>query len=272
LDRKLKPLRVIIFVVTCLIFLVFIYLLVFRIDFGGSTKVSVRFGAVGTIQSGSPVRQSGVKVGSVSRVVLAADDRRKVDVELALYPGLVIRTDDRISIVTGGLLGDQYIDIGPGKPDAPPLAPDQRLEGQSGLDLKVLVDGGGSLIQELSTTSRTISTFLISHSASLDQIVADAQRGIRAAANAAERADRILAKAEENWDPAAKDFRTTLQTLKETSISLKSLVDGLASPGAVVGLLSSPATARSTTETLNNLQSASRSLKEITDAMEKALK
>ncbi len=272
MESKFKPLRVLIFVVACLAFLAFLYLLVFRIDFGGSTKVLVRFAAVGTIQSGSPVRQSGVKVGSVSRVALAADDRRKVDVELSLYSNVTVRTEDRISIVTGGLLGDQYIDISPGRSDAPALQPDQTLEGQSGLDLKVLVDGGGSLIQELGTTSHAISTFLVTHASSLDRIVADAERGIHAAADAAERADRILAKAEDTWDPASKDFRTTLQTLKETSISLKGLVDGLGSPDAVVGLLSSPKTARTTAETLENLQSVSKNLKIITDTMEKALR
>ena len=272
MDSKFKPLRVVVFVVASLAFLIFIYLLVFRIDFGGSSKVLVRFGAVGTIQSGSPVRQSGVKVGSVSRVTLASDDRRKVDVELSLYSGLVIRTEDKISIVTGGLLGDQYIDIAPGRPDAPPLAPDQRLNGQSGLDLKVLVDGGGSLIQDLGTTSRAISSFLSTHTASLDRIVTDTERGVHAAADAAERADRMLAKAEDMWDPAVQDFRTTLQTLKETSLSLKTMVDGLGSPGAVVSLLSSQSTAQSTAETLENLRSVSRSLKTITGAMESALK
>ncbi len=303
MDSKFRPFRVLFFVIGCIALLVFTYLLVFRIDFGGSTNVRVRFEGMGTIQSGSPVRQSGVKVGSVSQVSLAPEDHRKVDVELSLYSSLVVRSEDRISIVTGGLLGDQYIDIAAGRPDAPPVLPGQVIQGQPGLDLKLLVDGGSSLIRELGTTSRILADFVSSHAQNLDRIVADtergvkaaadaaekanrildkaesvdtiladAQRGIHAAADTAERANRILAKVEQTWDPASKDFQATLLTLKETSQSLKTMVDGLGSPGAVVGLLSSPATAKSTQETLENLQSISRSLKNITSTMETALK
>ena len=279
MDNRFRPLRALIFVLTCLALLVFTYLLVFRVDFGGSTTVTVRFDGVGTIQSGSPVRQSGVKVGSVARVALSAQDRRSVDVDLSLYRGLVVRTEDKISIVTGGLLGDQYIDIVPGNPDAPVVGPGDRLVGRTGLDLKLLVDGGSSLVQDLGSTTRTIAAFLAAHSDSLDRILADTERGVHHAADAAEKADRLLGKAEAAWDPAVADAQTTLKTLKETSASLKAMVDALAAPGSLTAVLSSPATARAATEslakaseTLSNLQSASRSLKSVTDALEAALK
>jgi len=271
-DNRFRPLRTIVFVIVCLALLVFTYLLVFRVDFGGSTIVTVRFDGVGTIQSGSPVRQSGVKVGSVARVALSSEDRRSVDVDLSLYRGLIVRTDDKISIVTGGLLGDQYIDIVPGNPDAPVVAPGERLVGRTGLDLKLLVDGGSNLVQELGTTSKIVATFLANHSDVLDRILSDAERGTKHAADAAERVDHLLQKAETAWDPAMGDFQTTLRTLKETSASLKTLVDGLGAPGAVVGLLSSPGTAKATSETLSNLLATSRSLKAVTDALESALK
>ena len=272
MDNRFRPLRAVFFVLLCLGLLVFTYLLVFRVDFGGSTVVTVRFDGVGTIQSGSPVRQSGVKVGSVARVALSSEDRRSVDVDLSLYRGLIVRTGDKVSIVTGGLLGDQYIDIVPGNPEAPVAGPGDRLTGQTGLDLKVLVDGGSNLVQDLGTTTRAIAAFLASHTDTLDHILTDAARGTKHAADAAERADRLLAKAEDAWDPTVGDIRATLKTLKETSESLKTLVEGLGSPGTVAGLLSSPATAKSTAETLANLQSASRSLKSVTDALEAALK
>jgi phospholipid/cholesterol/gamma-HCH transport system substrate-binding protein len=278
-DNRFRPLRAVFFVLTCLALLAFTYILVFRVDFGGSTVVTVRFDGVGTIQSGSPVRQSGVKVGSVARVALSQEDRRSVDVDLSLYRGLIVRTKDQISIVTGGLLGDQYIDIVPGSPDAPIVGPGDRLTGRTGLDLKLLVDGGSSLVQDLGATTRTIAAFLAAHSDSLDRLLADAERGVRHAADAAEKADRLLGKAEAAWDPAAADAQTALRALKETSQTLKVMIDGLGAPGSLVGLLSSPATAKTAsqslaqaTETLANLQAASKSLKTVTDALESALK
>lgn len=272
MDNRFRPWRALIFVLFTLGLLAFTYFLVFRVDFGGSVKVTVRFGSVGTIQSGSPVRQSGVKVGSVSRVTLAPEGRGKVDVELSLYQGLTVRTKDEISIVTAGLLGDQFIDIIPGDPQAPPADPEVPLEGQSGLDLKLLVDGGGDLIKDLALSSRAVASFLADHSDSLDRMVADAERGVSAAADAAERADRLLEKAEQSWDPAVQDVRTTLQTLKEASASLQILVEGLGKPGSLVHLLQSPATGQSASELLENLKTSSRSLKTVTDALEAALK
>lgn len=272
MDTRFRPVRAVLFVLLCLGLLAFTYLLVFRVDFGGSSSVTVRFSSVGTIQPGSPVRQSGVKVGTVSRVLLAGDDRRKVDVELALYRGLTVRRTDRIAIVTGGLLGDQYIDIAAGPADGPVAGPGDRLDGESGLDLKLLVDGGGTLLQDLGSATKTIAGFLENHQDDLDRILAETERGVRHAADAAERADRLLAKAEDSWDPTVQNLRATLQTLRETSESLNGLVKGLASPGAVAGMLSSPETARSAAETLANLQAASRSLKTMTDALESALK
>lgn len=279
MDNRFRPWRAIVFVLLTLGLLVFTYVLVFRVDFGGSTKVTVRFSTVGTIQSGSPVRQSGLKVGSVSKVLLAPGGRGEVDVELALYRGLTVRTKDQISIVTAGLLGDQFIDILPGDPEAPAALPDVPLRGKEGLDLKALVDGGGSVLQDLAVSTKAVAGFLNDHAQSLHRIVAETERGIRHAADAAERADRLLQKAEQTWDPAAEEVKTTLKTLRETSARLKAVVEGLTAPGSVADLLSSPATGKSTSEvltkanrTLDNLQAASSSLKTVTDALEKALK
>lgn len=279
MDNRFRPWRALLFVLLTLGLLAFTYFLVFRVDFGGSVRVTVRFDAVGTIQSGSPVRQSGVKIGSVSRVALASGGRGAVDVELSLYQGLVVRTKDRISIVTGGLLGDQFIDIIPGDPEAPVADPEVPLQGQSGLDLKLLVDGGGDLIKDLSVSSRAIAAFLSRHSDALDRIVADAERGVKNAADAAEKANRLLDKAGNEWNPAAEDIRATLKTLKETSATLQGMVQGLSAPGTLSAVLASPATAQSATEALNkasrtleNLEDASASLKKVTDALEAALK
>lgn len=271
MDNRFRPWRALTFILLTLGLLAFTYFLVFRVDLGGSVRVTVRFDSVGTIQPGSPVRQSGVKVGTVSKVVLAPEGRGRVDVELSLYQGLTVRTKDRVSIVTAGLLGDQFIDIVPGDEGAPVADPNAPMPGHSGLDLKVLVDGGGDLIRDLGVSSRAIAAFLDQHSEALDRIVADAERGVRSAADAAERANLLLAKAEAAWDPALGDVQATLRTLRETSSSLRGLIDGLQGPGTVADLLKNPATSRSATETLDNLREASASLRTVTDALEKAL-
>lgn len=272
MDIRFRPLRALIFVVFCLGILAFTYLLVFRVDFGGSTSVTVRFPSVGTIQAGSPVRQSGVKVGSVARVSLAADARGQVDVELSLYRGLTVRTSDRIAIVTGGLLGDQYIDIQAGSAEAPLVGPGDTIEGDGGLDLKLLVDGGGMVIEDLGRTTKAIARFLEAHEDDLDRILERADLALAGAASAAQRADRLLERAEASFGPAMGDFQATLRSLRDTATGLEALVDNLARPGAVADLLASPTTAQKTAETLANLQAATKSLKTVAEALEDALR
>lgn len=271
MDTRFRPVRAVLFVLLCLALLAFTYLLVFRVDFGGATMVTVRFDSIGTIQPGSPIRQSGVRVGSVSRVELAPDQRGQADITLSLYKGTVVRQQDRVSIVTGGLLGDQYIDIAAGPGTAKIVEDHEILKGQSGLDWKVLVDGGSSVLTDVSASAKTIASFLTTHESDLDQILSDTKRGVRAAADAAERANSVLTKVQNDWDPTIGEARTTLASLRKTSDTLQSLIAELDRPGGVAKLLAAPATSQTTQKILADLSATTESLKTITSTLEKAL-
>jgi phospholipid/cholesterol/gamma-HCH transport system substrate-binding protein len=84
---------------------------------GGATdgfKVTALFDNIGGLKTKAPVTMAGVRVGRVTNIVLKRDSFR-AEVELTLDGGFDnIPEDSSASILTSGLLGDQYVGLEPG--------------------------------------------------------------------------------------------------------------------------------------------------------------
>ncbi len=78
----------------------------------GGLHVSATFDEIGGLKPRAQVVIGGVKVGQVERIELADDFRARV--VLDLDQKLALPDDSSASILTAGLLGDQYIAIEPG--------------------------------------------------------------------------------------------------------------------------------------------------------------
>jgi phospholipid/cholesterol/gamma-HCH transport system substrate-binding protein len=96
--------------------------------------IQVDFDYVGSLAAGAPVKLSGIKVGKVKAVelyggVLDPAIRQRVQVRVTVWVedrvGDAIRSDAEFFINTAGVLGEQYLEIVPGKDwDHPPIKPD----------------------------------------------------------------------------------------------------------------------------------------------------
>lgn len=75
----------------------------------GGLQVHAVFDQIGGLKSRAPVQISGVRVGQVTAIRL--DDSYRARVEMNLDGRLQIPVDTSASIVTAGLLGDQYISL-----------------------------------------------------------------------------------------------------------------------------------------------------------------
>lgn len=75
-------------------------------------RLSADFDEIGGLKPRAPVVISGVKVGAVESIDLAADYRAHV--VLNLDPRLKLPIDTSASIVTSGVLGDRYVSLQPG--------------------------------------------------------------------------------------------------------------------------------------------------------------
>ena len=75
-------------------------------------KLSAKFLKVGGVIVGNDVKLSGVKVGSVSKVML--DENFLAVIEFYVKKNINIPRNSRISINSEGLLGNKYLSIIPG--------------------------------------------------------------------------------------------------------------------------------------------------------------
>ncbi len=83
----------------------------------GGYLVTAEFDNIGDLKSGAPVTMSGVRIGEVESVGINPQDYRAL-VTLRLDPKFnQIPDDSDASINTQGLLGSQYVAIGPGGSD-----------------------------------------------------------------------------------------------------------------------------------------------------------
>jgi len=83
----------------------------------GGLEISAVFDEIGGLKPRAQVVVGGVKVGQVRRIELADDFRARVVLELDRE--LPLPDDSSASILTAGLLGDQYIAIEPGGSEQP---------------------------------------------------------------------------------------------------------------------------------------------------------
>lgn len=102
-----------------------------------SYQLEARFSSVSGVNPGSRVDIAGVKVGTVTNVVLNEQFYAIVTLEL---PNHIKLDDDTIaSIKTAGLIGDRYISLSPGGSGFPLEPGDMIVDTESALDIESLI-------------------------------------------------------------------------------------------------------------------------------------
>ena len=105
---------------------------------GGGYELKARFGQVGALAQGADVRVSGVKVGTVSSIVL--DPKTFLaEVRLSVDPTIKLPSDSTAKITSDGLLGGAHVVIEPGGGTANLKAGGQIENTQGAVDLFGLV-------------------------------------------------------------------------------------------------------------------------------------
>jgi phospholipid/cholesterol/gamma-HCH transport system substrate-binding protein len=114
------------------------------------------------LMAGNQVRLAGVTVGAVQDVEFperpGEDLTVRFDIERR-YRHLV-RTDSRVEIRTIGLLGDKYLEVTPGSPEKPLLAPGAEIAAIRGSELAKILAGSGDLVDNVSAVAKSLKTIL----------------------------------------------------------------------------------------------------------------
>jgi len=118
MSQHLRDLIVGLFVAAGLAVIAYLSLSVGGAQLGGPRTITIyaTFDEIGGLTTRSPVVVGGVKIGSVDSIRLS-DDFQAV-VGLAVQENLKLPTDTSASILTAGVLGNQYVGLLPGAEEA----------------------------------------------------------------------------------------------------------------------------------------------------------
>lgn len=126
------------------------------------------------LRKGAPVWLSGVEIGSIKAIRLHPDYGTMVDISINRDALAFIKKDSKASVLTMGLLGDKYVELSLGSPDAEPARPGDIIKGIHQIELKEVMEAGavsikkmnefmekmGRLIENIERGEGTIAKFL----------------------------------------------------------------------------------------------------------------
>jgi phospholipid/cholesterol/gamma-HCH transport system substrate-binding protein len=162
--------------------------------------VYVRSHSVGGLSMGAAVTMSGVRIGSVTSIMLNPDGR-SVKVGCRIEERYTIYQDAIVEIEQSGFLGDQYISVIPAKNEGKVLVDGDQMESRSPFNLQEAARSAVGLMQRLDNAAAKIDV-------------------------AVERVDRQLLSAEtlSNLTATAASFRRTSEKAELAVNDIQTLV------------------------------------------------
>ncbi len=167
-----------------IVFTIAILILFFTVFFAGriedifvpKTDVIVQINDVKGLRNGSPVWIAGIEIGSVKKMKL--DERYGTLVTISVREDLLsfIKKDSKATIQTMGLLGDKYVELSSGSPDAQRLNKGDMIEGRAQLEIKDIVDASAGSIGKITDFVDKLDKFLLKiekSEGSLGQFISD---------------------------------------------------------------------------------------------------
>ncbi len=133
-------------------------------------KISLSF--AGGLEPGAPVRFGGLKVGRVKDLRVSPRDPARIEIDLQVKRDTPLRTDSVASLSQLGMLGENYIEIQPGKASTrlPPGATIPSVETQ---DLAALMRRMNALAEQAQPLIADLHKNLNQVSAQLDVVLAN---------------------------------------------------------------------------------------------------
>ncbi len=122
-------------------------------------ELTVRARNAGGLKPRSSVLMSGVQIGSVKSIDLDQNNRAVV-IRLKIKKSFPIHHDAQFSIEQFGMLGDQFVTVDPGSPNAPMLKNGDEVPGVEPFNLQEVARNASDLMKRFDQLSATLGEAL----------------------------------------------------------------------------------------------------------------
>ncbi len=259
----------------------------------------VYFKNAGGLEPGSIVRYAGIRVGRVDKIRIDPKDATRVIMEIGLEPGVPVKTDSLAKISSLSALGENFLEILPGKPDSPlaksgSVLPSKEFFGINdvadilndlGPKAEDLLSNLNDRVQELKVTIDRVNDLINDQnrahvSASLDNLngmLAENRPHIKSALGNVDQMSAKLGPTVDQFKQTAKQADDTLKKIddllgenrKDLHESIAQLHKALNDATTLVDQLNRTlnTNGESIDETLDNIRLATENLREFTDTI-----
>ena len=257
------------------------------------------FKNAGGLEPGSIVRYAGIRVGRVNKLTVDPKDPTRIVVDFDVEQGIPVKTDTRARIASSSALGENYLELTPGKAESPLAKPGSVLPAkdffgindladmlnQLGPDVQDLISNLNDRVTQLQTTLNRFNDLLNdqnrAHVASslnnidgmlgenrpkiksslghIDEASAKLPATIDQFKQTAKQADDTLKKLDDMLGENRADLRASIQQLRKTLSDASGLVEQLNRTVVANG--------DNIDETLENIRQATENLREFTDTI-----
>lgn len=123
--------------------------------------IIVQINDVKGLRNGSPVWIAGIEVGAVKNMKLHEQYGTLVTISVREDLLSFIKKDSKATVQTMGLLGDKYIELSSGSPNALPLKKGDIIEGRPQLEIKDIVDASAGSLGKITDFVDKLDQFLL---------------------------------------------------------------------------------------------------------------
>lgn len=266
-----------IFVIIGLLFVGYMIVKIGEVSIIGDDTYSLfaRFTSVSGLRVGSGVEMMGIKIGEVEQLTINQEDQAAV-VELKIRRDIKVLEDATAAIITAGLIGEKFVKIDAGnygkalqpgatitetEPTIEKLRLDklvnQTLLAAEGVDLLVrspelmeVIRSLGKTLNDAGILMRNVDKRVVPLASSIEVAVREAQELVR-------NVDNQIVPLATNIEDASTAVRAAFRQAEKTFTSLENTAEGNSDLGYVL------------TETLRELSAAARSIRALTDYLER---
>jgi len=277
-EERLSPeSKVGLFVLAGLAILMVSILMLGDIHFRPQNYVQVVFKNVEGISDKSPVKISGVEVGTVKKITLVDSHAA---LTLALRKDIRLYKNAKIRIRSTGIIGTKFVSLDPGKPlpespeESQRVADGETLVGVETLSIDELMErvaksldditGGGALGENLNATMANLKSITNALNAALGRQQQSLVNIVKNVEDFSVHAKSVAANLDDVLKSSKEEIKLAIKNLKETLDKSNTILGGVQrGEGAIGALFTDKKTGEELKETVTNLKQASDSAKEV---------